>query len=76
MESKEAGFRALRCGHSLLGGEWLPRPGRHQKLEELQEPIFTIFILLEAVRLVEVAGHEPSNASAQAGDPPKQALVV
>jgi len=62
IESKEKGFRAMRCDHSLLGGEWLPS-GKNRLL--LAEPIYAIFVMLEAVRLVEVPVAIPdSEASA------------
>jgi len=50
IESLEQGFRVLRCDHSLLGGEWV-------KFKEapVAEPIYGVFVMLEAVRLVEVA---------------------
>ncbi|APA06426.1 hypothetical protein SS1G_12906 [Sclerotinia sclerotiorum 1980 UF-70] len=45
------GFRAMRCDHSLLGGEWLVNG---KKAKGIPEPIYGIFVMLEAVRLVEV----------------------
>ena len=50
IESGERGFRVMRCDHSLLGGEWLPS----KKNQRLAEPIYGVFVMLEAVRLVEV----------------------
>lgn len=49
IESAEKGFRVMRCDHSLLGGEWLATT-RHR----LAEPIYGVFVMLEAVRLIEV----------------------
>ncbi|CAI4219879.1 unnamed protein product [Parascedosporium putredinis] len=49
LESVEQGFRVLRCDHSLLGGEWTKVKG-----PILAEPIYSVFVMLEAVRLVEV----------------------
>lgn len=49
-ESAEQGFRVMRCDHSLLGGEWLSVP----RTNGLAEPIYGVFVMLEAVRLVEV----------------------
>lgn len=46
---KDAGFRAMRCDHSILGGEWLGKP----RGSKLSEPIYGVFVILEAVRLVE-----------------------
>lgn len=50
VQSVEHGFRALRCDHSLLGGNWVQgAAGR------VPEPIYGAFAMLEAVRLVERA---------------------
>tara|TARA_R110002003_G_scaffold144_5_gene13352 strand:- start:1251 stop:3002 length:1752 start_codon:yes stop_codon:yes gene_type:complete len=46
-------FRLLRCDHSLLGGEWLVTPEAYKKGQRQRESIFAVFVLLEAVRLVE-----------------------
>ena len=50
------GYRVLRCDHSLLGGEWTRYPpGVNPKL---REPIYAIFVMLEAVRLAQIEeGH-------------------
>jgi hypothetical protein len=50
IESAKDGFRVMRCDHSLLGGEWLAR----FKGNVLAEPIYGVFVMLEAVRLIEV----------------------
>lgn len=52
LESKKEGFRVMRCDHSLLGGEWLPSAVPVKGI--VGEPIYAIFAMLEAVRLVEV----------------------
>ena len=54
LENTNDQFRVMRCDHSLLGGEWtmLPPKGR---VPRVKEPIFAIFAMLEAVRLVEPA---------------------
>ena len=57
IESKEQGFRVMRCDHSLLGGEWLARSNRNA----LAEPIYGVFVMLEAVRLVEVKESVPDS---------------
>lgn len=53
MENSYTRYRVLRCDHSLLGGDWLGPP---QGLEHLstgeKEPIYPVFVMLEAVRLV------------------------
>ncbi|EPE28876.1 S-adenosyl-L-methionine-dependent methyltransferase [Glarea lozoyensis ATCC 20868] len=48
IESAENRFRVMRCDHSLLGGEWFSRD------EGPNEPIYGVFVMLEAVRLVKV----------------------
>ncbi|KAK2624723.1 hypothetical protein QTJ16_005916 [Diplocarpon rosae] len=50
IESEQLGYRVMRCDHSLLGGEWLIKPARNA----MPEPIYGVFVMLEAVRLVEV----------------------
>ncbi|KAG5950010.1 hypothetical protein E4U53_005565 [Claviceps sorghi] len=48
VQSMKQGFRAMRCDHSLLGGEWIDhREG------PVSEPIYGVFAMLEAVRLAE-----------------------
>ena len=51
LDSIKDGFRAMRCDHSLLGGEWLNKPRGPPSV--LNEPIYAVFVMLEAVRLVE-----------------------
>lgn len=48
VESLEKGFRVMRCDHSLLGGQWTMLQGK-----KVAEPIYGVFAMLEAVRLVE-----------------------
>ncbi|KAK0264055.1 hypothetical protein LTR35_017408 [Friedmanniomyces endolithicus] len=49
-------YRALRCDHSLLGGEWLlTDQKRKEEGWQVPESIYAIFHILEAVRLVEVS---------------------
>ncbi|CAM1506435.1 Fc.00g060760.m01.CDS01 [Cosmosporella sp. VM-42] len=48
LENLEKGFRVMRCDHSLLGGEWIRFQG-----QKVSEPIYGVFVMLEAVRLVE-----------------------
>ncbi|KAK3117956.1 hypothetical protein LTR53_000108 [Teratosphaeriaceae sp. CCFEE 6253] len=48
-------YRALRCDHSLLGGEWLLTEEKRKKEGwQVPESIYAIFHILEAVRLIEV----------------------
>lgn len=70
LESKETQFRILRCDHSLLGGEWLVTPERAAQGQTLPEPIFSVFAMLEAVRLVELEGQDTKPESE------KSALVM
>jgi spermidine synthase len=65
-------FRLLRCDHSLLGGEWLVTPEAYRKGQRQRESIFAVFVLLEAVRLVQ-----PIDASIPAlDDSQKSALNI
>lgn len=51
LENNNDGFRVMRCDHSLLGGQWTRlAPGYRPQVED---PIYAIFAMLEAVRLVE-----------------------
>jgi hypothetical protein len=65
-------FRLLRCDHSLLGGEWLVTPEAYSKGQRQRESIFAVFVLLEAVRLVEPV--KPSVPTLD--DSQKSALVI
>lgn len=48
IESLDRGYRLMRCDHSLLGGQWV-----HVNGQKVSEPIYGVFVMLEAVRLVE-----------------------
>lgn len=65
-------FRLLRCDHSLLGGEWLVTPSAYEKGQRQRETIFSVFVLLEAVRLVEDEQAEADPIP----DSQKSALVI
>ncbi|CAC9886761.1 spermine/spermidine synthase [Aureobasidium pullulans] len=69
LENLNAGYRVLRCDHSLLGGEWLITDERRRQGITTSEPIYSVFEILEAVRLVETPH---SNTP----DSEKSALVV
>lgn len=60
LESNEMGYRVLRCDHSLLGGEWVFIQGH-----KASEPIYGVFVMLEAVRLMETA-NKPADKDASA----------
>jgi hypothetical protein len=53
LENLDVGYRVLRCDHSLLGGEWLITDERRRQGITTSEPIYSVFEILEAVRLVE-----------------------
>ncbi|ROV91911.1 hypothetical protein VPNG_09770 [Cytospora leucostoma] len=55
-DNLKAGYRVLRCDHSLLGGEWLRFKGGR-----VAEPIYGVFTMLEGVRLVDVPEPVPDN---------------
>lgn len=57
IESHEKKFRAMRCDHSLLGGEWIMTANTQQ----VAEPIYGVFVILEAVRLVEINDPVPDS---------------
>ncbi|KAK3384344.1 S-adenosyl-L-methionine-dependent methyltransferase [Lasiosphaeria ovina] len=62
MESLTDGFRVMRCDHSLLGGEWVKYIGQGQfKGNKVAEPIYGVFAMLEAVRLVETPHPTPDH---------------
>ncbi|KAI4916879.1 hypothetical protein J4E90_003383 [Alternaria incomplexa] len=65
-------FRLLRCDHSLLGGEWLVTPQAYAKGQRQRESIFAVFVLLEAVRLME----PPVDTIPIVDDSEKSALVI
>lgn len=68
LDSQE-GFRAMRCDHSLLGGEWTKTPVNYKP--KVQDPIYAIFIMLEAVRLIQ-----PENGGPRRADEDSKALVM
>jgi len=67
-------FRLLRCDHSLLGGEWLVTPEAYKKGQRQRESIFAVFVLLEAVRLIEPP--VTTESSVLLDDSHKSALVI
>lgn len=69
LENLDAGYRVLRCDHSLLGGEWLITDERKRQGITTSEPIYSVFEILEAVRLVE-------SSHSIVPDNEKSALVV
>lgn len=57
LESSKNGFRVMRCDHSLLGGEWLTKKSG----SPIAEPIYGVFAMLEAVRLVQIKDPVPDH---------------
>ncbi|EME44844.1 hypothetical protein DOTSEDRAFT_87355 [Dothistroma septosporum NZE10] len=69
LDSFEHQYRVMRCDHSLLGGEWLLTEERKKKEGwKVNEPIYAVFEMLEAVRLLQVT---PAILDTEA-----QALVI
>ena len=66
LDNVQDGFRVMRCDHSLLGGEWIYQPDLGGSA--LREPIYSVFVMLEAVRLVQKEAPKSSG--------PEQALVM
>ena len=53
VENLKEGFRALRCDHSVLGGEWLINEQRGKEGQIVPETIYSVFTMLEAVRMIK-----------------------
>ena len=53
LENTQANFRVMRCDHSLLGGEWTKVANYKNPHSRVKEPVYAVFAMLEAVRLVE-----------------------
>ena len=65
LENVEDGFRVMRCDHSLLGGQWTKMPPRYTPA--VYDPIYAVFTMLEAVRLVETDhGEDRVDANSKA----------
>ena len=61
--------QVLRCDHSLLGGEWMVVPERQKAGMTKPEPVYAVFSMLEAVRLVDTGAKKTPDAE-------KSALVM
>ncbi|KAK6528158.1 hypothetical protein TWF281_009409 [Arthrobotrys megalospora] len=68
LENVEGHYRFLRCDHSILGGVWLkshPNLERYaSNPEHLREPIYAVFVMLEAIRLIEPPARERTDPNA------------
>lgn len=65
LDNTAAHYRVMRCDHSLLGGEWRFPPRSGRRPPRAQEPIYAIFVMLEAVRLVETDDGQPRRADSE-----------
>ena len=63
LENTDLHYRVMRCDHSLLGGEWTNTP--RAAVPSVAEPIYAIFAMLEAVRLVEPEQKDGSRVDAE-----------
>ncbi|PWY90912.1 S-adenosyl-L-methionine-dependent methyltransferase [Aspergillus heteromorphus CBS 117.55] len=57
LDNLNDGFRVMRCDHSLLGGQWTRMPRNYNPV--VMDPIYSVFTMLEAIRLVENDHREP-----------------
>ncbi|KAG5291884.1 spermine/spermidine synthase [Histoplasma ohiense] len=69
LENVKEHYRVMRCDHSLLGGEWTQLP--NAQFPEVREPIYSIFTMLEAVRLIK-----SDDGSSRRGGPGTNSLVI
>ncbi|KAL3468583.1 S-adenosyl-L-methionine-dependent methyltransferase [Aspergillus heterothallicus] len=69
LDNLEDGFRVMRCDHSLLGGQWIKARPNYTP-PTVKDPIYAVFAMLEAVRLVETAHGAPRS------DADSKALVI
>ena len=67
-------YRLMRCDHSLLGGEWLVTPTAYKQGQTKRETVFTVFVMLEAVRLIEPPIAQEDTKSNPSS--PESALVI
>lgn len=71
LESTRYHYRVMRCDHSLLGGNWLSTGARRRDGIIVPEPIYPVFTMLEAVRLMR-----PNDDDETSPGGSKAALVV
>jgi hypothetical protein len=70
LDNLKDGFRVMRCDHSLLGGEWA---SPQFSASTIKEPVYSVFVILEAVRLVV---SQSAGPSVPVPDSEKHALVM
>ena len=83
LENQVEGFRVMRCDHSLLGGEWVPGVGKWPGGKGTEggrgvvgEPVYSVFIMLEAVRLVRPGSGQEDSQSESAGTESFETVVL
>ena len=76
LESQKDHLRVMRCDHSLLGGVWLMSQDTQQPPRKVEEPIYSVFALLEAVRLVEIDEPMRLHGRSISEDSSKEALMM
>lgn len=59
VKTRNDDIKVLRCDHSILGGEWIQFD--NEQFPNIREPVFAIFVMLEAVRLVEPEPQGPGQ---------------
>lgn len=65
LDNLDLQYRVMRCDHSLLGGEWiLTEQRKRTEGWTVSEPIYAVFEMLEAVRLMQTKASslEPKTA--------------
>jgi len=70
LENLNEHYRVLRCDHALLGGEWKSTDELRSQGSAGTEPVYAVFQMLEAVRLIETSRTIPNS------DRPNKALVI
>jgi hypothetical protein len=82
LQNEREGFRVMRCDHSLLGGEWvygvgnwLGGEGFGDRPGLVGEPVYSVFSMLEAVRLVHTV-EEIKQKPQPKSDKDRNALVM
>jgi hypothetical protein len=61
VHNKKDGYLAMRCDHSMLGGEWLVTSKRKREGMDKRETVYAVFTMLEGVRLVKTDVFSPDD---------------